>query len=151
MIDEAIIASSSTGATKFAAFGAFSLAAEAETAVSTKLFVSIDSPIYPLTQLADGWDGYRAQKPSPGVLEQAQECWSLIEKTFDKGDRPQVSPGRDDIIAFAWSQHEPKKRLDVFIDSKGAEWVRELNGQVTSGKCISSIGFLRMVRDYIRA
>lgn len=119
-------------------------------AYSFAVMVPLESPIHPITKLADGWDGYRARKPSAAVIEQAQEYWQEIDTICDAKGLPQVSPGRDNIICFSWSQHEPRKRLDIFVGEKQTEWIEERDGQETDGSCVSNVGLLRVVRKYLR-
>ncbi len=120
---------------------------------NTGITLPIESPVYKLAGLKKGWDGNNAEPLSGHLLEQGQKLWEEILKLCDTSDLPQVSPGRDDVIAFAWTNHRPAKQLDIFLYGEQtfrAEYVVEVKGVDCDSHCISLTGLLRVIRNYLQ-
>ena len=122
-------------------------------ASNTGITLPPESPLYKLASLKKGWDGHDAEPLSGNIIERGQQLWEEISKLCDIADLPQVSPGRDDVIAFSWTKHRPAKQLDIFLYGGGTfrgEYVVEIAGTERDSHCISLIGLLRVIRNYLQ-
>jgi hypothetical protein len=72
------------------------------------------SPIDQLRWLDANWDGCRAKKPSELIIARATDVWNE-SKSITGDDLPRVKATPDGFVAFSWSDHYPKKELQVSI------------------------------------
>src|SRR5262245_28391042 len=78
--------------------------------------VAASSPLDEIRVLKAGWAGPRSEPPSEALIERADMLWSLLDGVFPESvERPRVSAGFENFIAFKWRRHYPKKELHVWL------------------------------------
>ena len=109
-----------------------------------------NAPIDRLYWYRDGWDGCRAERLSRTVIRHARTAWELAKETTPN-DMPRVKPHPDAYVTFSWSDHYPKKELQLSIyDEKklSCRWV--LRGEIgkSSGKCENTDSLKQVLQTY---
>lgn len=76
--------------------------------------IPVDSPLYKFKDFRKNWDGEGAEPLSLLLLHRGERFWRAIKALPTPVALPQVTPGRDNFIAFTWTEAK-NKRLDIWI------------------------------------
>lgn len=79
---------------------------------SSSVVVPSDSPLYPLMNLPQGWDGFDAGPLPPLLLERANEIITDLQKLEPEQAQPEANAGVDSIW-LTWKDSDKHKSLEV--------------------------------------